>query len=75
MITLIISDLNDPLSELLLLKVCFGIVLGTRLTDCTSNSNLYEKCGYNERKAKMVTTIFAGKDDRLPKIVLVGQAI
>ena len=53
------------------------IVLGTRLTDRISNSKLYEKYGSIPSRAIMRERLrwlfLRMKDDRLPKIVLVGQ--
>ena len=55
-------------------------VLGTRLTDCISNSRLYEECGsillsraIMEGRLRWLGHILQMKDEGLPKIVLFGQ--
>ena len=59
---------------------CLRIVLGTRLTDRISNSRLYEKCGsiplsraVTKERLRWLCHVLRMKDDRLPKIVLLGQ--
>ena len=56
------------------------IVLGTRLTDRISNRKLYGKCAsipfsraIIRERLRLLGQILRMKDDRLPKIVLVGQ--
>ena len=64
------------------LRNCPRIVLGTRLTDRISNSRLYEKCGsipfsraMMKEKLIWVGQALRMKDDRLPKIVLLGNCL
>ncbi|XP_065577567.1 uncharacterized protein LOC136038421 [Artemia franciscana] len=59
---------------------CLRIVLGTRLTDCISNSRLYKKCGsiplsraIMKERLRWLGHVLRMKDDRLSKIVLFGQ--
>ena len=59
---------------------CLQIVLGTRLTDCVSNSRLYNKCGsiplsraILKEMLRWLGHVVRMKDDRLPKIVLFDQ--
>ena len=58
---------------------CLHIVLGTQLTDHISNSRLYEKCGsillsraIIIERLRWLGHILQMKDDRLPKIGLLG---
>ena len=59
---------------------CLRIVLGTRLTDCISNSRLYENSGLiplsrarMKERLRWLGQILRMKDERLPNIVLFGQ--
>ena len=59
---------------------CLRIVLGTQLTDCISNSRLYEKCGsiplsvaIMKERLRWLGHVLWMKDDRLRKSVLFGQ--
>ena len=59
---------------------CLQIVLGTRLTDCISNSRLYEKYSpiplskaIGRERLRLLKHLLRMKDDKLPKIVLFGQ--
>ena len=59
---------------------CLRIVLGTRLTDCISNSRLYENSGSiplsrarMKERLRWLGQILRMKDERLPNIVLFGQ--
>ena len=62
------------------LKHGLRIVLGTRLTNCISNSRFYEKCGsiplcraILKERLRPLGHVLWMKDDRLPKIVCFGQ--
>ena len=59
---------------------CLHIVLGTLLTDRISNSKLYQKCGsisfsraIMKERLRKLGHVLRMKDERLPKIVLLGQ--
>ena len=59
---------------------CLRIVLCTRMTDCISNSRLYEKCdsiplsrAIMREMLRWLDYVLRMKDDRLPKIFLFGQ--
>ena len=61
-------------------RYCLRLVLCTRLTNCISNSWLYEKCGsiplsraIMKERLRWLGHVRQMKDDRLPKIVFFGQ--